>query len=65
LAEIAGRMQAIKADYGAEQVAFSVTTPSGSHIADSIAWIERLIRAYGSLNTIDDGGHGGISRRNW
>ena len=37
---------------GAEQVAFSVTTPSGSHLSDSIAWIERLIRAFGSPNTI-------------
>ena len=33
-------------------MAFSVTTPSGSHIQDSIAWIERFIRAYGSPNTI-------------
>ncbi len=38
--------------HGPEQVAFSVTTPSGSHIQDSIAWIERFIRAYGSPNTI-------------
>jgi hypothetical protein len=45
-------MRAIKDVHGAEQVAFSVTTPSGSHISDSIAWIERLIRAYGSPNTI-------------
>ena len=52
LAEIAARMQEIKTVHGAEQVAFSVTTPSGSHISDSIAWIERLIRAYGSPNTI-------------
>ena len=52
LDEIAARMQAIKADHGPEQVAFSVTTPSGSHLQDSIAWIERLIRAYGSPNTI-------------
>jgi anaerobic selenocysteine-containing dehydrogenase len=52
LAEIADRMRAIKSAHGPEQVAFSVTTPSGSHISDSIAWIERLIRAYGSPNTI-------------
>lgn len=50
--EIAARMIAIRRDHGAEQVAFSVTTPSGSHLQDSIAWIERLIRAYGSPNTI-------------
>src|SRR5436190_212681 len=52
LDEIAHRMQAIKTTHGAEQVAFSVTTPSGSHLSDSISWIERLIRAYGSPNTI-------------
>jgi len=52
LAEIAGRMAAIRDRHGPEQVAFSVTTPSGSHIQDSIAWIERFIRAYGSPNTI-------------
>ncbi|MEQ9331082.1 molybdopterin-dependent oxidoreductase [Thalassobaculum sp.] len=52
LSEIAGRMAAVAADHGPEQVAFSVTTPSGTHISDSIAWIERLIRAYGSPNTI-------------
>ena len=52
LCEIAERMSAIKERHGAEQVAFSVTTPSGSHLQDSIAWIERFIRAYGSPNTI-------------
>ena len=52
LAEIAGRMTSIRHEHGAEQVAFSVTTPSGSHLQDSISWIERLIRAYGSPNTI-------------
>jgi anaerobic selenocysteine-containing dehydrogenase len=52
LDEIAGRMQAVKTAHGAEQVAFSATTPSGSHISDAISWIERLIRAFGSPNTI-------------
>lgn len=52
LDEIAGRMATVAAEHGPEQVAFSVTTPSGTHISDSIAWIERLIRAYGSPNTI-------------
>jgi anaerobic selenocysteine-containing dehydrogenase len=52
LDEIASRMRAIKTQYGPEQVAFSVTTPSGAHISDSISWIERLIRAFGSPNTI-------------
>lgn len=52
LAEISARLSDIRARHGAEQVAFSVTTPSGSHISDSISWIERFIRAYGSPNTI-------------
>jgi anaerobic selenocysteine-containing dehydrogenase len=49
---IAQRMRDIARVHGAEQVAFSVTTPSGTHISDSISWIERLIRAFGSPNTI-------------
>ena len=52
LDEIARRMEAIAAEHGPEQVAFSVTTPSGTHIGDSISWIERFIRAFGSPNTI-------------
>ena len=52
LGEIAQRMAGIRAEHGPEQVAFSATTPSGSHLSDSIAWIERFIRAYGSPNTI-------------
>lgn len=52
LDQIAHHMSRIRDRYGAEQVAFSVTTPSGTHISDSIAWIERFIRAYGSPNTI-------------
>lgn len=49
---IATRMRDIAGTHGPEQVAFSVTTPSGTHISDSISWIERLIRAFGSPNTI-------------
>ena len=52
LDEIAGRMARIRETHGAEQVAFSATTPSGTHLSDSISWIERLIRAFGSPNTI-------------
>ncbi|WP_051245002.1 molybdopterin-containing oxidoreductase family protein [Thalassobaculum salexigens] len=52
LDEIAGRMATVAREHGPEQTAFSVTTPSGTHISDSISWIERLIRAYGSPNTI-------------
>ena len=35
LGEIASRMAAIRAKHGPEQVAFSATTPSGSHLSDS------------------------------
>lgn len=52
LDEIAGRLGAIARDHGPEQVAFSITTPSGSHMQDCISWVERFIRAYGSPNTI-------------
>lgn len=52
LDEIAGRMATVAREGGPEQTVFSVTTPSGTHISDSISWIERLIRAYGSPNTI-------------
>jgi anaerobic selenocysteine-containing dehydrogenase len=52
MVEIAGRMKDIRDNHGAEQVAFSVTTPSGTQISDGISWIERLIRCYGSPNTI-------------
>ncbi|MDF1750661.1 MAG: molybdopterin-dependent oxidoreductase [Alphaproteobacteria bacterium] len=52
LTEIAGHMGRIRDDHGAEQIAFSVTTPSGTHMSDCISWVERFIRAYGSPNTI-------------
>ena len=37
---------------GAEAVAFSVTTPSGTAMSDSISFVERLIRSFGSPNTV-------------
>ena len=52
LDEIAGHMARIRADHGAEQVAFSITTPSGTHMSDCISWVERFVRAYGSPNSI-------------
>jgi anaerobic selenocysteine-containing dehydrogenase len=52
LDEIARRMREMKREHGPEQVAFSVTTPSGTHISDSISWIERLVRGFGSPNII-------------
>ncbi|WP_417514707.1 molybdopterin-containing oxidoreductase family protein [Minwuia sp.] len=52
LDQIADRMGDVRDRFGAEQVAFSVTTGSGTHISDGISWIERFIRAFGSPNTI-------------
>ncbi|MBS9719442.1 molybdopterin-dependent oxidoreductase [Tianweitania sp. BSSL-BM11] len=49
---IADRLSRIAAESGPEAVAFEVTTPSGTPISDSIDWIERFIRLFGSPNTI-------------
>ncbi|WP_424631524.1 molybdopterin-dependent oxidoreductase [Bradyrhizobium sp. SYSU BS000235] len=40
----------IREHYGAEGVAFAVTTKSGTGIADSIEWIDRFVRLFGSPN---------------
>ena len=42
----------LRAESGAESVAFSVSTPSGTALSDGILWIERLINAFGSPNWI-------------
>lgn len=51
LAEVAQRLLQARREGGAESVAFAVTTPSGTPLSDSIDWIERLIRLFGSPNT--------------
>ncbi|WP_320775645.1 molybdopterin-dependent oxidoreductase [Streptomyces sp. CRN 30] len=50
LTEIAGRLGGTKARHGAEAVAFAVTSPSGTPLSDSIDWIERFVRLFGSPN---------------
>lgn len=50
LAETAARLSAIRQESGAEAVVFAVTTPSGTPLSDSIDWIERFVRLYGSPN---------------
>lgn len=50
LEEVAEKFGQIKAEHGAEAVVFSLTTPSGTSLSDSIDWIERFIRTYGSPN---------------
>ncbi|WP_033287893.1 molybdopterin-dependent oxidoreductase [Amycolatopsis jejuensis] len=50
--EFAGRLSDIRATSGAESVAFAVTSPSGTPMSDSIDWVERFIRLFGSPNTL-------------
>ena len=52
LATSAQKLSRIRDRYGAESVAFSVTSPSATAISDSILWIERLIHAFGSPNWV-------------
>jgi anaerobic selenocysteine-containing dehydrogenase len=47
---IAAAMLRIKAESGAEAVAFAASTPSATALSDTIPWIERLINAFGSPN---------------
>ncbi len=49
---IAQKLNAFAASPGRESVAFSVTTPSGTAISDSFAWVNRLAHAFGSPNTV-------------
>lgn len=51
LDEVARRLSVARDTDGAESVGFAVTTPSGTPLSDSIDWIERFIRLYGSPNT--------------
>ncbi|WP_419203874.1 molybdopterin-dependent oxidoreductase [Bordetella trematum] len=50
LGETARRLGAIRAESGPEAVVFAVTTPSGTPLSDSIDWIERFVRLFGSPN---------------
>jgi len=52
LARIATKLQTLARDLGPESVAFAVTTPSGTAIADSFGWIHRLAHAFGSPNLV-------------
>ncbi|MFE2308889.1 molybdopterin-dependent oxidoreductase [Streptomyces sp. NPDC059411] len=51
MTEIAARMTSIAAESGPEAVAFALTSPSATALADSLEWIERLVRHFGSPNT--------------
>jgi anaerobic selenocysteine-containing dehydrogenase len=50
LRTIAKRLNAIKDRYGAEAVVFGSSSPSTTAISDSIDWLMRLRRAFGSPN---------------
>ncbi|WPB55199.1 molybdopterin-dependent oxidoreductase [Xylophilus sp. GOD-11R] len=50
LAETAARLAEVRDESGAEAVVFAVTTPSGTPLSDSIDWIERFVRSFGSPN---------------
>lgn len=52
LTDIAQRLTGFKQESGAESVAFAATTPSGTPLVDSIEWVERLVRGFGSPNLI-------------
>ena len=48
----ASNLKRIAAESGAEAVGFCVTTPSGTAVADGMAWIFRLANAFGSPNMV-------------
>jgi anaerobic selenocysteine-containing dehydrogenase len=50
LETIAARLQALAAESGPESVVFGSASPSTSAVSDSIDWINRLRRAFGSPN---------------
>lgn len=51
LSEVAGRLDHYRAVHGPESVAFAVTSGSSTSISDSIDWVQRFIRVFGSPNT--------------
>jgi len=48
----ASSMKRIAAESGPEAMSFCLTTPSGTAVADGMAWIFRLANAFGSPNTV-------------
>ncbi|WP_190812692.1 molybdopterin-dependent oxidoreductase [Saccharopolyspora pogona] len=48
--EIAEQLARIRDESGPEAVAFAVTSPSATPMSDSIDWVERFIRLFGSPN---------------
>jgi anaerobic selenocysteine-containing dehydrogenase len=52
LADVADRLRTLAGEHGPESVVFSSVSPSTSAIVDSIDWIQRLQRAFGSPNLV-------------
>ncbi|MEP9350104.1 molybdopterin-dependent oxidoreductase [Xanthobacter sp. KR7-225] len=50
MAEIAGRLDALRTESGPESVAFAITSQSSSPISDSTDWLQRFVRLFGSPN---------------
>ena len=48
----ADKMRSVASAFGPESVAFAVTTPSGTAVADAFGWIHRLAHVFGSPNVI-------------
>ncbi|GLR84473.1 molybdopterin-dependent oxidoreductase [Bradyrhizobium iriomotense] len=52
LAEIADELARYRAENGPESVAFGITSGSSSSTSDSLDWIQRFVRGFGSPNTV-------------
>ncbi len=48
----ASKLLGIAHEDGPRGVAFAITTPSGTSVSDSLPWLERLMRAFGSPNNV-------------
>ena len=49
---VAARLLALARDHGPESVVFASASPSTSAMVDSIEWVQRLQRAFGSPNLV-------------
>jgi anaerobic selenocysteine-containing dehydrogenase/ferredoxin-NADP reductase len=52
LSEASAKLSGIRDRFGAEAVAFSTTTPSGTALSDGADWVERLIQRFGTPNWV-------------
>ncbi|RVU11977.1 molybdopterin-dependent oxidoreductase [Methylobacterium oryzihabitans] len=52
LSEVAETLGRYRAETGPESVAFAITSGSSSSTSDSIDWLQRFVRGFGSPNTV-------------